>query len=148
MDTLADFETQITRVDMRKDDRWLSLSVKLVEEFTGGNVVRLAPRTSVQIEPADELAATCTERNWFSGIASGAFYAYRTLKVQRRVVLITNLTGRLAAPDMSALACASARAIAVLLQRELSLADDDLDGWEEVCSDPSANGVKPALSTQ
>jgi hypothetical protein len=131
--------------EVRRGDSWVTLSIGLADEFTGGHVAQLAPGVRVAIEPADELASTCTPTNWLSGIASGAFYAYRTLKVQRRVLLITNLTGRLRGSEISALALASARAVAVCLHRGLTMTD--LEGWQETFPEPSRNGAAGVASS-
>jgi hypothetical protein len=106
---------------------WVRLSICLAEDYTGGSVARLAPEARTSLEPGDETSSSYTNRNWLSGVASGAFYAYRTLKVQRRVVVVTELTGRLCAPDIQVLAFAAARMIADHLQRELAL--EELAGW-------------------
>lgn len=144
MDTPGTEQSGSATVELRKDDCRISLSIQLAEDYTGGPVVRLGPGVrALAIESVD---ASAPQSHWLSGIASGAFYAYRTLKEQRRVLLISNLQARLHLADTSALAYAAARAVAVCLHRDLVLADSE--GWKEVAGEGFRNGVQSAPSTR
>ena len=132
---------EATTVRLRKDDCWFTLTFSLAEDYTGDYVVRLAPGVRIALESADELASTCKPSHWLSGIASGAFYAYRTLKTQRRVLVISELTGRLQASGNSGLAYAAARGVALCLHRDPLL--NDSEGWEDI-DHPPAKPVPPA----
>ncbi len=125
-------------IEMRNGAFWVRLSIRFAEDYTGGSVARLALGVRTALEAGDEASSSYTNKNWLSGVASGAFYAYRTLKVQRRVVVVTELTGRLCAPDIQVLAFAAARMIAAHLQRELAL--EELPGWDVTPPDALANG--------
>ena len=142
MDTTIVDETESASIEYRNGASWVKLSIRLAEDFTGGTVVRLAPGARVALEAGDDLSSTYTTRNWFSGIASGAFYAYRTLKVPRRVVLVTNLAGRLGSGDIQVLAHATARMVADILHG--ALPRQELAGWQVLNAEVSKNGVKSA----
>src|ERR1700694_2834096 len=131
-------------VELGKDDSWIRLSIHLGEEFTGGHVIRLTSDAKFGIDGTDELASSYGETNWLSGVASGVFYAYRTLQTTRRVVYLTEFTGRLGSADMPAVAAAAAIAVAVCLGHDgLPL---DLEGWQVKAPRSSENGTNPVSS--
>jgi hypothetical protein len=128
------------RVELANGDSWITLSIWLGEEFTGGQVIRLLPAAKFAVEGADELSATYGQANWSSGLASGAFYAYRTLGATRRIVWLSEFTGRLRSADMDAVGAAAAYAVARCLHHEaISL---DLDGWQAKVSDVAGTETK------
>lgn len=100
-------------------------------EYLGGNVVRIADREKYCVTGADELSATYTSTNWNSGIASGAFYAFRTLKIVRQEIIIREFAGRLPSSDMEAIANGVALAIAKLADREPLAIESE--GWTIDC---------------
>jgi hypothetical protein len=106
-------------VRMARDDRWVRLGLRLTHEFTGGDLVRFAEIATVSLEGADELSATYGRANWVSGVTSGALYAFRTLRIPRQRLFLTELCGCLRASDMDAVANTSAIAIARLADKEL-----------------------------
>ncbi|MSU77296.1 MAG: hypothetical protein EXS16_04275 [Gemmataceae bacterium] len=131
-------------IELRNGASWVRLSIRLAEDFTGGSVVRLGEATAAALEAGDAISSSYTKKNWLSGIASGAFYAFRTLKIQRRVVVATELTGRLSSPDIQVLAYATARLIAEISHRELPL--EELDGWKMPASEtPAGQGISHSL---
>jgi len=127
-------------IELRHGASWVRLAICLAEPFVGGSITRLAQDARVELEGDDELSSCYANANWLSGVASGAFYAYRALNAPRRVVLVTDLAGRLGASDIQVLAYAAARMIAGLLNRELNLAD--VDGWQVAANAISNNGLK------
>jgi hypothetical protein len=131
------------RVELRNGESWINLFLDLGAEFTGGQVVRPTADAKFDVAGADELSASYGQATWLSGLASGAFYAYRTLKMTRRVVNLGELTGKLRSGDMDALAAAAACAVARCLGRELPL---DLQGWEIEFVEPSENHSKSPLA--
>ena len=96
----------------------------------------------MEMAGGDEISSSYTSANWLSGVASGAFYAFRTLKAQRRVVLVTHLIGRLGAGDIQVIAYATAQLIAKLLEQDLPLAE--CNGWQISEAAASMNGAKLA----
>jgi hypothetical protein len=122
------------------------LALRLTDEFTGGNLVRLAPGATVSVEGADDLSSSYTRANWVSGIASGALYAFRTLRVPRQCVVVTEFTGRLRSCDMDTVANASAIAVARLVDRELS--GVSAEGWDVQAQVTDGAGPEGFLSTQ
>jgi hypothetical protein len=115
-------------VEVRNGDLFVALTLTLGEKFTGGEIARVTANAPARLEGADELGRSYQLANWLSGIASGALYAFRALKVPRQVVHIEKLVGRLRASDMSILASASTQAIATLLQRQPPVLD--WGGWQ------------------
>ncbi len=109
-------------------DRWVRLVLSLATEYTGGELVRLAEHANVAIEGTDELSSTYTRLNWMSGLASGVLYAFRALRIPRQQSVLDELSGRLRASDMEAVARCSAIAVAALADRELPPFESD--GWE------------------
>lgn len=118
---------KLSVVNLTTDEHQVRLVLRLAHEFTGGDLVQFAPDATVSVEGADPLSATYTRANWASGMVSGALYAFRTLRIPRQYLVVHELTGRLRASDMDAVANGSAAAIAKLAGQELlGLA---LDGW-------------------
>ncbi len=103
------------------------LVVGLADEFTGGEVVQFSPGALVSLEGADTLAAYYTRKNWASGIMSGTLYAFRALDIPRQILVVRELSGRLRASDMDALATGSAIAIAKLVDKDLAWQPPE--GW-------------------
>jgi hypothetical protein len=129
----------INQIELRRGDLWLRLSLRLGDDFLAGDLVRLAPDAMFSVEGADDLSASYGKVNWFSGVASGALFAFRTLKAARRVVHVEELTGRLGSADMPVVADAAAQAIAGCLNSQnLPL---DSEGWEIV--EPVHADAKP-----
>lgn len=149
MDTSVTEKSDNASIELRNGESWVKLSIRLAEDFTGGSVVRLAEETRIMLDAGDEAAASYTYKNWLSGVASGAFYAYRTLKKKRRMVVVTELRGRLGASDIQVLAFAAARLIAELLHQELQL--EELGGWKLQAGEPfTGRGIShslPSLAT-
>jgi hypothetical protein len=132
------------RIELRKGDARVCLAGHLGEEFTGGSVVRLVPGEPYGVEGMDELSSSYEKKNWLSGVASGAFYAYRALGETRRVLYLTEFTGRLHSADMSAVADAAARLVADCLHRKMPAYDSE--GWQLETPEPAKNGVAPVHS--
>ena len=105
----------------------MRLAFRLTQEFTGGDLVRFSPGATVSVESADELSSSHSRTNWASGITSGALYAFRALGIPRQRLVVTELTGRLRAGDMDAVANAAAVAVAKLVDKELPAVSTD--GW-------------------
>ncbi len=139
MNTSAIEKNGSASIELRNGESWVRLSIRLAEDFSGGSVVRIAEEARIALEAGDVAASTYSNKNWLSGVASGAFYAYRTLKIQRRVVVVSELSGRLGASDIQVLANATARLIAEISHRELIL--EKLDGWKVYACEP-AGGKK------
>jgi hypothetical protein len=106
-------------VRLSAGEYWVSLALRLTHEFTGGELVRFSPGATVSVEGADEWSSPYTRANWVSGIASGALYAFRALRIPRQHLFVTDFTGRLRACDMDAVANGAALAIAKLAEKEL-----------------------------
>ncbi len=114
-------------VKLSSKDRHVQLRLQLGAEFIGGEIVQFTPESTISVEGADELSSTYSRSNWASGLASGALYAFRALKVPRRYVSVTELTGRLRAGDMEAVANCASIAVADLVDKEISIVS--MDGW-------------------
>src|SRR4051812_31441766 len=97
---------------------WVRLTLGLTDEFSGGDLVRFAQDATVAVEGTDQLSSFYNRANWVSGVTSGALYAFRTLRIPRQCVVLTDLSGRLRAADMEAVANGSALAIAKLADQE------------------------------
>src|SRR5947209_5232019 len=110
---------KVSSVRLTAGEYWVRLGLRLADEWTGGVLVRYAPEATISIEGADELSSSYTRANWESGISSGAFYAFRTFGIPRQRLVVTEMTGRLRACDMEALAYGSATAVAKLADKEL-----------------------------
>ncbi len=106
-------------VQLTKDELRVRLAFWLGQDFVGGELVHVAPGATVAVEGADQLSATHGRTNWLSGVASGALYAFRTLCVPRRHMVLTELSGRLRSCDMDAVANSAAIGIARLVEMEL-----------------------------
>ena len=135
-------------VRLANDDEWIQLGFGLGCEFTGGELVRLAEGATVAVEAADELSASYRPANWLSGVASGALYAFRTLRMPRQCVVLTELSRRLRAGDMDAVANGAAIGVAELAAKELPKLPTD--GWtiEAQLGDRSpASAVQPGAET-
>jgi hypothetical protein len=136
-------KSETKQIELCRGDLRLRLSVRLGDAFVAGELVRLAPEATFSIEGADDLSATYGKVNWFSGVASGALFAFRTLQETRRVVYVEELTGRLGSADMPVVADAAARAVAGCLHADkLPL---DSDGWD-VIEPVHADGAKASAS--
>jgi hypothetical protein len=92
--------TKFSIIRLNSGDRWIRLVLWLTDEFTGGELIRFAQDAQVSIEGTDDLSSSYVRSNWVSGVASGAFYAFRTLRIPRQHVELAELTGRLRASDM------------------------------------------------
>jgi uncharacterized membrane protein YebE (DUF533 family) len=103
------------------------LAISLSREFTGGDLVRFTDDATIAVEGADELSSSYQQSNWLSGVASGALYAFRTLRIPRQCLVLTEFSGRLRASDMDVIANGSAIAIAALADQVLP--DVPTDGW-------------------
>jgi hypothetical protein len=106
-------------VQLRTGEFWVRLALALTRDFTGGDLVQFAEDATVSVEGADKLSSAYKHANWVTGIASGALYAFRALRIPRQHVVLTELCGRLRASDMEAVAIGSAIAIANLAGQEL-----------------------------
>ncbi len=95
------------------------LTIRLGEDFVGKDVIRFLPDAIVELEGADESSATYTRSTWTSGLASGAFYAFRSLQVPRRYVDVLELILYLRSSDMEAVANCATIAVASLVGKEL-----------------------------
>ena len=127
------------------EDRWIRVELSLGSVYRGGEIARPAPGVECRIEPVGKRAAKYLDENWLSGIMSGAFYAFRTLKMQRRHVDVHAFVGRLTSADMDAVANAAALVIAGLANAELP--GLQLDGWKRT-NDESVLLVDPSLRAE
>jgi hypothetical protein len=116
------------RVRLENSPRWFELEFCLDDEWLGGPFVVNRDAGAVSVEAADDRARTYDTQTWESGIASGAFYAFRTLERPRRRIALTGLRGLLGSEDMTALATAAALGVAKLLDRQLP--DVDIANWK------------------
>jgi hypothetical protein len=114
-------------VELRKDDRWIKLSLRFGGNPLHGPLVSLAEVAVVAIEPANEMAESYTIKNWMSGIISGARYTSRKLQIEDRRFVLEHLEGKLGSDDMTAVADAAARAVSVLAEKECPAIN--LEGW-------------------
>jgi hypothetical protein len=131
---------------LTKGEHWVRLKMALTEEFTGGELVRFAEHAQYSVEGADDLSATYNRVNWTSGVASGVLYAFRTLKIPRRHILLREFAGRLRASDMEAVVRCAAIGVAKLANRDLPL--PGADGWEvqlQLLAPAPANGPQQRL---
>jgi hypothetical protein len=110
---------KISIVQLSAGEYWVRLALWLTHEFTGRDLVRFAQEATVAVEGTDPLSSSYNRANWVSGVTSGALYAFRTLRIPRQCVVLTELSGRLRASDMDAVANGSAIAIARLADKEL-----------------------------
>jgi hypothetical protein len=136
--------TESFHVEARNGESWIRLSIQLGEAFKGGEVIHLTPDATFAIEGRDELSASYGEKNWLSGAASGAFYAYRHLRATRRIVHVTEFSGRLRSAEMEAVAAAVAWAVAGCLHAVMPW---DLEGWQVQTPEPSENGKSLSPAT-
>jgi len=118
---------QIASAHMRLGDYWIHLSLRILGEYSNGELVRFADDAVISIEAADELSSTYRTENWMSGVISGVLYAFRTLHIPRKRVSLEALSGRLRSIDMDALANCSATAIASLVEEKLP--ELNLENW-------------------
>jgi hypothetical protein len=131
---------KLATVQLTRGEYWVRLTLWLTDEFTGGDLVRFGRDATVAAEGADALSSSYDRANWVSGITSGALYAFRALRIARQCVVLTELSGRLRASDMEALANGSAIAIAKLADKELPKLG--AEGWTiraEVTERPPTN---------
>jgi len=119
---------KLATVTLTADEHWVRLAFYLTHEFTGGNLVQLAHGATVSVEGADELSLSYTRTNWESGVVSGSHYAFRTLRIPRQCLVVTEFSGRLRASDMDAVADTAAIAIAKLAGKELPSLP--AEGWK------------------
>jgi hypothetical protein len=91
----------------------------LANEFTGGDLVGFAEEATCSVEGTDQSSSSYGRGNWLAGLTSGALYAFRSLRIPRQRVVVSELSGRLGASDMVAVANCSAIAISHLAEREL-----------------------------
>jgi hypothetical protein len=110
---------RLCNVNLATEKHWIRLGLHLAQEFTGGDLVWFADDATVSIKGTDKLSLSYKRTNWVSGIASGALHAFRTLRIPRQCLVVTELSGRLRAFDMDAVANSSAIAIAKLANKEL-----------------------------
>lgn len=113
-------------VELTRGDRRVSLTVSLGETYTGGGIATV-PNFRGAVEGADEAAKTYSLSAWLGGMASGAFYAFRSLSIPRRRVWLHQLEGRLGSDDMEAVAAAAVLAVASLSEKESPPLE--LEGW-------------------
>ena len=118
---------KVALVDLSAGEYRVRLALRLVGEFTGGDLVRFSPGGASSVEGADESSSSYGRANWASGIASGALYAFRALRVPRQCVVVTELTGRLRSGDMDAVANGAAIAVAKLVGKDLPAVPTE--GW-------------------
>jgi hypothetical protein len=113
---------------MENQDRWAEIAFSLGDRFEGGSLLLYPEHFSCRIQGADDLAATYGLKNWESGVLSGAFYAFRSLKQPRMRLLVSALEGYLRSEDMPALALAATIGVTELLDGDRSLLT--LPGWQ------------------
>jgi hypothetical protein len=118
---------KLSVVQLTTGEYEVRLALWLSSEFTGGNLVQFADNATVSIEGTDELSSSYSRANWASGVASGALYAFRALRITRQRLVVTEMSGRLRSSDMDAVANGAALAIATLTERELP--GLPTDGW-------------------
>ncbi|HJT35802.1 MAG TPA: hypothetical protein VJ783_27485 [Pirellulales bacterium] len=111
---------RVAAVELANGAHRIRLALWLANEFDGGDLVRFADDAAVSVEGIDKPCSNYTSANWLSGVASGTLYAFRTLRIPRQRVVVTELTGRLRSSDMDALASAAAMAVSALANQELS----------------------------
>src|SRR5258707_1127605 len=110
---------KLSIVQLNTGEYWVRFALWLTHEFTGGDLVRFAHDATVSVEGMDKLSSSYNRTNWVSGVTGGALYAFRTLRIPRRCMVLTELSGRLRASDMDAVANGAAIAIAKLADKEL-----------------------------
>jgi hypothetical protein len=115
------------RVRLERSPHWLQLEIALDGAWEGGALLIYPDTRSVNLEGTDEISREYDLDAWQSSIMSGAFYAYRALKLPRRRLIDLRLQGSLGSEDMTALATAAALGVAKLLGAELP--DADLLEW-------------------
>ena len=118
------------------------ITLSLGDEYLGGDMVRIVDRERFSVAGADQLSSTYVPMNWISGVASGGFYAFRTLKIPRQQIVIREFTGRLRSRDMDAVANGAALAVAKLAGQELPPLETD--GWTIDCQLGSPSSSPPA----
>ena len=111
--------TKVAIIQLNSEEPWVRLVLRLTDEFTEGELVRFAQDAKVSIEGTDDLSSSYVRSNWVSGVASGAFYAFRALRIPRQHVELAELTGRLRAADMEIVAKGTVIAIAKLVGKDL-----------------------------
>src|SRR4051794_33811749 len=107
-------QTRSYSVHLANGDRWVRVSLSLAGPFHGGNLVAPSADFRSAVEGADDLATNYQLSNWLSGVTSGALYAFRSLKVERRCVYLSELQAKLGSADMGAVANAAAMAVPLL----------------------------------
>jgi len=118
---------KLSIVQLTAGEYWVRLALWLTHEFTGGDLVRFAHDGTVSVEGTDKLASSYNRANWGSAVTSGALYTFRTLRIPRQGMVIAELSGRLRAADMEAVASSAAIAIAKLAEKELP--SQPAEGW-------------------
>ena len=118
---------KLSTVQLTTGEYWVRLALGLTHEFTGGDLVQFAHEATVSVVGTDKLSSSYNRANWVSGVTSGALYAFRTLRIPRQRLVVTELSGRLRASDMDAVANGSAIAIAKLADKELPRLT--MEGW-------------------
>jgi len=121
----------ICQIHIARADEAARMAIALDGVFERGSIVEPTEVFSSELDGRDELASQYTLSNWLAGISSGAFYAFRALKVPRRRVLLSHLSGSLQSSSMTALANATALGIAKLTDKVLPALD--LEGWIIEC---------------
>ncbi len=114
-------------VQLTKGAYSVRLALWLADEFTGGDLVRFDSNATVSLEGTDSLSSSYSRANWLSGVTSGALYAFRTLRIPRQRVMLTDFSVRLSASEMDAVANGAAIAISNLADKELSTLE--IEGW-------------------
>jgi len=114
--------------------------MSLAGAHRGGSLVTASDPFLFEVQGLDDLSISYQISNWLSGITSGALYAFRALKIQRRGVYLSELQGKLSSADMDAVANSAAMAIALLSGKESPTLD--LAGWavrSEILGDVNGN---------
>ena len=117
MGTTNGHPAAVTATAVRADhpDRWVRLTLSL--RPPGGALGELSHAASFAggIEPRDDLAATYELENWESGLLSGYYFVCRRARrMPPSPLRVSELTGSLAAEDMTGVAHAAAVAAAHL----------------------------------
>jgi hypothetical protein len=127
----------ICQIHLARGDESARLAMALDGMFERGSIVEPTADFSGEIVGQGEIASQYTLSNWLAGISSGALYAFRALKVPRRRLLLSYLSGSLQASSMTALATATAIGIAKLAEKELPALD--LEDWVIDCEVDAEN---------
>ena len=102
------------RVQLQEGDRWVRIALALDGPFERGALVRYSSEFVCKLTGADALAASYELPNWEAAILSGALYAFRRLGRPPQHIVVLELEGSLASPDMDALASAVSLAVTEL----------------------------------